>query len=43
MKKEYTKKDLEENTEYWRWQFYGKVLNPDKVIPFTSDKQEVKK
>ena len=28
---------------YWRWQFYGKVLNPDKVIPFTSDKQEVKK
>jgi len=21
---------------YWRWQFYGKILNPDKVIPFTS-------
>lgn len=28
---------------YWRWQFYGKVLNPDKVIPFTSDKPKEKK
>lgn len=27
---------------YWRWQFYGKILIPDKVIPFTSNKQEVK-
>jgi hypothetical protein len=22
---------------YWRWQFYGKILNPDKVIHFISE------
>ena len=42
-KKEFKRVEKEYPEHYWRWQFYGKILSPDKVIPFTSDKQEEKK
>lgn len=42
--KQFDKIEDEYPEHYWRWQFYGKILIiPDKVIPFISDKQKIKR